>query len=335
MKKFNIKVQLTACFSILLVCAVYASCVGAKTMEGELGEGEFKALPYKILSDTLNATLPATEGKVQFVIDKNYFEDYETLPALKTSVNGVWKTITPDANGKFEYSVEPGSYAFQFYVNDQFMEITVPKIKVEKQHDVTVKLMFYHRRVIMAEKPVIYIYSDEELPLTIGVKPKGEMVFTYPQTHESWKGTATGNGFKIAGKHYPYLFWEAKMTGMENLEWENSSFISKNEVIAYLEKVCMKAGLNDNERTDLITYWGPRMMKYEYSEVLAITDGADELFGDLSVSNDEFKVERFYLVFRQTASKKHQINLETLRTFKRTSMFILEWGGADATQAHS
>lgn len=337
MKKFNIKMQLTACFSMLLVCAVYASCVTSRVKE-QPDKDEFKALPYKILNDSLNSALPVTEGKVRFIVDKIYFEDYETLPVLKTSVNGVWKTMTPDADGKFEYSVEPGFYAFQFYVNDNFQEITIPRIKVEKQHDVTIKLMFYHKMtepVIMAEKPVIYIYSDEEVPLTIGVKPKGEMMFTYPQTSGNWSGIATKNGFTVEGKHYPYLFWEAKMNTIQDVKWKNTSVISIEEVYIYLEQVCDKVGLNDQERTDLITYWGPRMMNYENCEVLALTDEVDNLFGDLTVSDDKFKVERFYLIFREAKNPKHHINLKSVRTFKRSDKFILEWGGADATLTES
>ena len=340
MKTFNIKTKLIACASILLVCSVYASCVtNSKTQPKPTEEEQqMKMLPYRILSDTLNTIHTTNQGRVRFVIDMDYFDDKESIPMLKTSVNGVWKDKTVDSDLGFEYLVEPGNYKFQFYANDERVEITIPKIAVEAQHDVTIRLSFYTtlknkkaQPIHLLEKPVIYVYSDEEVPLEIGVKPKGALAFTYPQTIGKWNGTATKNGFDIDGKHYPYLFWEAKMDISKDLRWGNASFISKDQVLTYLEEVCDKVGLNDTERTDLITYWGPRMMQYENIQVLALTEGIDQLFGELSVSNDSFKMERFYLIFKEANGKIEHWNLDGLKSFKRSPKFILEWGGADVT----
>jgi len=292
-------------------------------------------LPYRIMDDSLNTTHTINEGRVRFIIEMDYFDNVESIPTLKTSVNGVWKEKTVDADLGFEYMVEPGTYQFQFYANSERVEITIPQIEVKAQHDVTVKLSFFPIQKTepryQLEKPVVYVYSDEEVPLEIGIQPKGELAFTYPQTTGKWNGTATKNGFDIAGKHYPYLFWEAKMDVSKNLKWENASFISKDEVLTYLEKVCDKVGLNDTERTDLITYWGPRMMNYDNVQVLALTEGIDQLFGELSVSNDLFQMERFYIIFKQADGKTQRWNLDNLKSFKRTPKFLLEWGGADVT----
>ncbi len=338
MKTFNIKSQLIGCASILLVCTVYASCVtNSKTQPNNTEEEQkMKMLPYRILNDTLNTVHTPNQGRVRFVVDVDYFGDVQSIPTLKTSVNGVWKEKTIDSNLGFEYSVEPGNYQFQFYADDEKIEITIPRIEVKAQHDVTVRLSFFPKikpdnNHIKLEKPVIYVYSDVNVPLEIGIKPKGELAFTYPQTTGKWNGTATSNGFDINGKHYPYLFWEAKMDISKNLKWGNASFIAKDQVLSYLEKVCEKVGLNDTERTDLITYWGPRMMQYENIQVLALTEDIDQLFGELSVSNNSFMTERFYVIFKEANGKTEHWNLDELKPFKRSPKFILEWGGADVT----
>ena len=336
MKSFNLKIQLVACLSILLVCTVYASCVHVNTQtNNEVSEEQkLKMLPYRIISDTLNTNYSTNEAKIRFLIDRNYLATYEESRVLKTAVNGVWKDKNIDEQSGFEYMIEPGNYQFHFFMDSSLVEINIPNIVVKAQHDLTVRLSFYRIKSsdynqIRLEKPVVYVYSDEDVPLEIGIQPKGELAFTYPQTTGKWKGTATKNGFDIAGKHYPYLFWEANMNLSRQMKWENTSIIRKDQVLTYLEKVCEKVGLNDNERTDLITYWGPRMMTYEYVEVLALTEDIDRLFGELTTSDQSFEIERFYIIFRKSNKQDERWNLEQLKSFKRSPKFILEWGGGD------
>src|SRR6218665_299622 len=139
MKSFNLKIQLVACLSILLVCTVYASCVHVNTQtNNEVSEEQkLKMLPYRIISDTLNTNYSTNEAKIRFLIDRNYLATYEESRVLKTAVNGVWKDKNIDEQSGFEYMIEPGNYQFHFFMDSSLVEINIPNIVVKAQHDLT------------------------------------------------------------------------------------------------------------------------------------------------------------------------------------------------------
>ena len=59
-------------------------------------------------------------------------------------------------------------------------------------------------------KPVIYLYSGDETNISVKVKPKEELLFTYPQYNNVWNITANRKGeIKDPTNTYDYLFWYA------------------------------------------------------------------------------------------------------------------------------
>lgn len=306
---------------IISICLLLVSVHSFANEEVEKALAE-----YYVKSDVVDSKLTSKQAKYKFEISNT------DVPksSMKIAVNGVWRTVTVKSH-KFEVSVQPGTYKFQFSLTSNYHEIKTENIKIEAKHVKTVVLNFRSSvREVPAEKPVIYVYSEEEKDVSVSIQPKGEFIFTYPQTNGTWSGKATKAGFEFNGTTYPYLFWEAtESMDLAKLDWSNSSILSKAEVVNYLEEVTTKLGMSAKEKTDFITYWGPRMMKFEHLEAKFITADVGALIGELNVSDPDFLVQRVYLLFRETEKQESKINLEAITPIKRQGNLVFEWGGSE------
>lgn len=255
---------------------------------------------------------------------------------IRTSINGVWVLKTLDKTGHFSFSVEPGNYTFQFYVSEEYEELTSGKLSISAQNEATYHLNLKeinegYQNVV--EKPVDYVYAPAGTTFELIVVPKGEFLTTYPLYSAGWKGKTLENGcVEIDAKKYPYLFWDAQLeTNSSNFDWQNSSCVAGKDALVYLERMCAIFGFNATERTDFITYWGPRLAQNSISEVIWIQNDNANMFAH--VKCEGFTISRIYMVFRE-------VETETVRTLEakkqniympiqRTEKCIVEWGGLE------
>lgn len=297
-----------------------------------LAKGKEAELEYYEVSDTEVTSMSSKEAEFKFHVSDRGFGTNK----MKISVNGVWRTVTCDKESSFTVRVTPGTYRFQFFISQEFAEITTADIAIAAKHRKEIQLNFHLvRGYYMTEKPVIYAYSPNDTPLEITVQPEGEMVFTYPQSDGKWLGVVKASGgIEVDGQVYPYLFWDAKTEGLaEKLDWTDSELISGGEALAYLERVSGQLGFNAKEKTDFITYWGPRMAQLPMSEVKIIQQEETSVFGKLSVSDQAFTIARVYIVFRSAPMmKRTETNIQSIKKLDRTDKFILEWGGSELSQ---
>lgn len=283
-----------------------------------------------LVKDSVDPKLGNTEALFKFTASNVFSGTSE----IRTATNGVWKTYTLDKTNSFEIKVTPGNFSFQFYLNDSYEEMYVGELIISAKHKAEYILNFMPVRKypIMLEKPVIYCYAPADTPLEVTIEPKGEFLFTYPQTEGVWKGTVKASGgYEVNGIVYPYLFWEAKSEHLEDrIDWSNSELITSSGSVAYMERITTELGFNDKEKTDFITYWGPRLAALSSAQVKVIQNEISPVFGDLSVSDNSFHIERVYLVFRPTTLKQTESwPQQKIVPLKRAEKFILEWGGAE------
>ena len=69
-------------------------------------------------------------------------------------------------------------------------------------------------------KPVIYLYPEQEIEVSVQLDYDGELTCTYPAYEDGWSVTAQPDGTLTdeAGKQYSYLFWE----GETDIEYDMS-----------------------------------------------------------------------------------------------------------------
>ena len=73
--------------------------------------------------------------------------------------------------------------------------------------------------VPVAEKPVIYLYPEEETGVMVELDYNGTLLCTYPEYADGWSVIASPDGTlrdTVTGKEYSYLFWE----GVADIKWD-------------------------------------------------------------------------------------------------------------------
>lgn len=177
------------------------------------------------------------------------------------------------------------------------------------------------------EKPVIYLYPEEETEVRVQLDYDGKLTCTYPESDGSWRVTAQPDGTLTdeTGRQYNYLFWE----GIADSEWDLSQgyVVPGGETCSFLEDTLKTLGLTDREAGDFISYWLPRMQDNAYNLITfqqkAYTDGAR-----LTIDPQPNTILRVYMVFKPL---EHPIAVDTpeLPETVREGFTVVEWGGTE------
>lgn len=103
-----------------------------------------------------------------------------------------------------------------------------------------------------AEKPMIYLYPEEETAVKVELQFDGEITCTYPDFEEGWIVTAAPDGTLTDenGREYRYLFWEGVPD--EAFEITEGFVVPGNETLPFLENSLRTLGLSDREADDLL-----------------------------------------------------------------------------------
>lgn len=181
---------------------------------------------------------------------------------------------------------------------------------------------------IAAEKPVIYLYPEEEMDVKVSLSYDGNIICTYPEYGDGWYVVASPDGMlhdKKTGKEYSYLFWE----GVSDVAWNMTRgyVVKGSETAMFLEETLTKMGLSPRERNDFITYWLPRMVNNPYNLITF----QNELYTEsavLSITPTPDSLLRVFMVY-QPLEKPIEIEAPEIKSFEREGFTVVEWGGAE------
>lgn len=292
-----------------------------------------------IIKDSLSKSIHQDSVKMLFNVADYYNQLMlnQHAAVIQVKIDGKTKKYTlTDKNRTFKLALAKGKHHLSFFINANFEEIHFEN-ELAGGHYYEVGLNFegsYNSgRQIMVEKPVIYLYSETDQPFNLKIKTDATLQFTYPAYENEWTGTADKNGtIRINGSNYPYLFWDAQLPAERlNLNWQNSEQILGDQTIQYLSTRLDKLGFNSKEKTDFITYWGPRMQKMKYLQVLWIQNETIDEIASLDISSD-FTQNRIYLVFKEISDltdETLQLKVINLKPVDRTKNYLIEWGGME------
>lgn len=177
-------------------------------------------------------------------------------------------------------------------------------------------------------KPVIYLYPEKELDVSVKLYYGGTLTCTYPEYGEGWSVTARPDGTlidKATGKEYSYLFWE----GVTDVEYDMSrGFCVRGEDTAeFLQETLAKIGLTPREYNEFIVYWLPKMQENEYNLISfqyeAYTDNAV-----LDISPAPDSILRVFMAYLPLAEEV-KVEPQEFGTFVREGFTVVEWGGTE------
>lgn len=254
--------------------------------------------------------------------------------SIKLSHNNQNENSVTDAKGNYTLNLKPANHKFQFFYSEEYFEITTDSIKSKSGCTTYLEVFFNSSKFpVMAEKPVIYVYSKDTTDITLKLKTDGKLTFTYPAYNDAWKVKATPKGDLLVGKNtYPYLFWEGNIQLSQNSVNTSEGFIvTKENLISFFENKLSGMGLNQKEQTDFITYWCPRMSNNESCYVRFLFNKEVEKYASLDVNPLPDNLFRVFMVWTDAA--KIDFNAcfreQKLLSTKRTGLTVIEWGGSE------
>ncbi len=182
-----------------------------------------------------------------------------------------------------------------------------------------------------AEKPVIYLYPEEETDIRVGLSLDGEMTVSYPAyPANGWNVTASPNGTLTddSGRTYDSLFWEATL----DAEYDMSSgfCVAGTDTAEFLEETLAALGLSETEANAFIVWWLPRMQANPYNLISFQTDAYTDA-AELEIEPAPDTVIRVFMVW-QALDAELDIPTQILpETPAREGFTVVEWGGTEIT----
>jgi hypothetical protein len=240
-----------------------------------------------------------------------------------------------DSLGNYSIVIPTSNTLLYFYAPNAH-EIIVENHIFKSGYELVID--FYSTRRLYdhpAEKPVIYLYSNQPTNVNLSIDFKGDLTFMYPRYDNGWQVNVSKKGILNTSdqKIYPYLFWEGvsselgfvtTSTGMEGY------FIQTDSTISFLENTLTQLGLNQTEMTDFITFWGPQIKKHQYATIQFLVDEeyTNEVAG-INVNPAPDAMRRIYLLFEgsEIELKQNFLTSPVLKPFVRKGFTLVEWGG--------
>lgn len=181
----------------------------------------------------------------------------------------------------------------------------------------------------VTKKPVIYLYPEKEMEISVKLKYNGKLTSTYPKYEDGWLVRATPQGILKNTKderEYSYLFWEGIP---KSTSWDLSSgFVVKGEDSGeFLYDKLKTLGLNERESNDFITYWLPRLEHNKYN-LITFQSEAYEKLAKLNIEPEPKSFIRVFMVFKPL-SKPIKIEAQQLHSVERNGYTVVEWGGTE------
>ena len=192
----------------------------------------------------------------------------------------------------------------------------------------TVGLSGCGRMAQTTEKPVIYLYPEEETRVHVTLDYDGTLTSAYPAYEESWTVDAAPDGTLTdpnTGRQYYCLFWE----GVTDTEYDFSTgfCVAGADTAAFLEEALAELGLTEIEANEFLIYWLPRMEGNPYNLISfqrsAYTDSAG-----LAIDPAPDTLIRVFMAW-QRVEEQVKLPPQTLTAPERTGFTAVEWGGVE------
>ena len=208
------------------------------------------------------------------------------------------------------------------------------KIMAFKVDKIDTKVKVYSKEVSREEcdpnvayKPIIYIYPDKDMDLTITLGNPNNLLYTYPKYINNWNVhvTTDGNIYDYnTGRNYYGLYWEAN----DNYKLDMSKgFVVKGEdTVKFLEEKLAILGLNDYEINEFIIYWIDKLENnnYNFISFRSLEDINNSM--PLIISEEPDTLIRVMMDYKPL-DNYIEVKEQELIPVNRNGYTVVEWGG--------
>lgn len=324
---------------IIVLTGIVLFALNAKAEEGKPSYGTVEVISEKE-NDSITDGYTLIVGKVK---SKHYVPESFVVGIQDENnprVNVL--TVTPDNNGKFTLRFK-ASEKILYCQSSLNNEIVLPNRAYKNKFVTKVEFTSTEQPALIpakfppgVKKPVVYLYSDDDLNVDLKLDFKGEMTFTYPIYKEGWSAQVTKDEMLVDGKPYPYLFWEGTKKDLNFKQVDGkiaANRITKSDVVSYLETNLSKLGLNPTEQADFITFWAPLITKHDEVYVQFLIDEEyEESIAEMQVTPQPNQSRRIYMLYTDARDMQSfnvvQQEIETI-PLDRSGFVLVEWGGSE------
>lgn len=179
-----------------------------------------------------------------------------------------------------------------------------------------------------SEKPVIYLYPEEETEVTVRLDYGGTLTCTYPAYDGGWTVLASPDGTLTdlaTGQEYSYLFWEG--VGGAAYDFSRGFVVKGEDTAAFLQETLCSLGLTARECNEFIVYWLPRMQGNPYNLIAFQAERYTEN-AVLEITPEPDSVLRVFMAW-QRLEEPAEVEPQELEPFTREGFTVVEWGGAE------
>jgi len=179
---------------------------------------------------------------------------------------------------------------------------------------------------IRSEKPVIYLYPEEETKVSVTLDYDGDLTCTYPEYEGGWNVTAFPDGTLLdkEGQSYNYLYWEGKSN--VSYDFSKGFCVAGEDTAKFLEGALAKLGLTRREANEFIVYWLPLMEENPYN-VISFQSEVYTKSAELKINPSPDTVIRVFMAWKPE-TEMVPIEPQQLSTVERVGFTVIEWGGA-------
>ena len=179
------------------------------------------------------------------------------------------------------------------------------------------------------KKPIIYIYPEKEMNVSIRTSNPENFTITYPKYNNGWEVKVKEDGTIIdkTGKKYYALYWEGKQK--EPSKVLDEGFVIKGEATEkFLEEKLELLGLNYKEKNEFIMYWLPKLEKnkYNYIRFQSVEEINNNM--ELYITPKPETLIRIRMDYK-SLEKPIKVKEQKLIKVERKGYTIVEWGGTE------
>ena len=191
-------------------------------------------------------------------------------------------------------------------------------------------LNVYNNANTTIDKPIIYLYPQEDTDVTVNLQYSNNITVSYPKYNPNigWHILAKpdGNLIDLSTKKNLYsLYYESKSVIKPKIE-KDGFVIKGSDASSFLEEKLAVLGLSERESEEFIIYWLPKLEHNKYNYIRFAT--IDEINNNmpLSINPNPDTLIRVLMTYKGLNSP---INVEKqkLDTPERNGFVVVEWGG--------
>ena len=178
------------------------------------------------------------------------------------------------------------------------------------------------------DKPIIYIYPEEDMNVEVTVSNPEKFTVTYPKYENGWKVKALTDGTLIDknNKKYYALYWEGN--GDKDSINKDGFVVKGEDSASFLEEKLEILGLNYKERNEFIMYWLPKLESNKYNYIRFKTREEIDNNMKLNINPEPDTLIRVMMEYKGL-DKKIKLKEEKLTKVERKGYTVVEWGGTE------